>query len=307
MAETKNVLKVILKNRAGEQLAPVISVATNVNVNNSDPITSLALINYLKSQNLSGCLPLSGGGKMTGSFVGRSVEDSYFTVGGGTSDSSGAYLRVFGTDHPEVPGDFQLVANDGTNKIFLTGKANGNLYWNGKVVTLTGDCLSVSGGRMIGPINGNASTFTLSLNGGSGSSDGAYLRLYSKDHGSLGGYVTITAAKSADTFVQLIMRPDGVISWGGKSFLLVEDSGSYYIRFTNGLQICWGFANSFTHGAAKSISFPQSFKSAPVVTNSVAYFLEFSGISNVTSTGFEATINGGTGDTFWWMAIGKWK
>ena len=304
---TKDVIKVILKNRAGEQLAPVISVATEVNSNNADPITSLALINYLRAQNLSGCLPLSGGGKMTGSFVGRSVENSYFTVGGGTSDSSGAYLRVFGAEHPEIPGDFQLVANDGVNKIFLTGKANGNLYWNGKVVTLTGDCLSVSGGRMIGPINGNASTFTLSLNGGSGSSDGAYLRLYSKDHGSLAGYATITAATSADSFVQLIMRPDGVISWGGKSFLLVESSGAYYIRFTNGLQICWGFANSFTAAVAKQLSFPQSFKQAPVVTSAVEYFVEFFGVSDVTATGFKATLNSGTGNTFWWIAIGQWK
>lgn len=298
--------RVILKDKSGKYLLPEIATTGSVEDKNKDPVTSEAVYKKLYTE-LAKYFPIVGG-LFSGNSIGRNIDSSYFTVVGASEDQKGAYLRVFGSEHAEVPGDFQLVANDGSSKVFLTGKANGSLYWNSKSFVFEGDCLAVSGGRMNGPINGNASTFTLSLNGGSGSSDGAYLRLYSKSHNTLPGVVTITAAKSDSDYTQLIMRPDGAISWGGNPFLLVDSSGSYYIRFTNGLQFCWGIANGFTPNTPKQLSFPKEFNAAPVVTSAVEYYVEYSGIQNVTATGFSATLNGASGNnTFWWMAVGKWK
>lgn len=297
--------RVILKDKSGKYLLPEIATTGSVEDKNKDPVTSEAVYKKLYTE-LAKYFPIVGG-LFSGNSIGRNIDSSYFTVVGASEDQKGAYLRVFGSEHAEVPGDFQLVANDGSSKVFLTGKANGSLYWNSKSFVFEGECLSVSGGRMNGPINGNASTFTLSLNGGSSSSDGAFLRLYGKDHGSFAGYATITAATSADNFVQLIMRPDGVITWGGKSFVLTDYIGTSCIRFSNGLQMCWGRAENFTPNVPKTISFSREFKSAPVVANAVQYYMEFSGIDDVTTTGFSATVNSGTGNIFWWVAIGQWK
>ena len=50
--------------------------------------------------------------------------------GGGSSDTNGAKLQLYGSENSSVKGDFTLMANDGTQGKTFRGKADGTLTWN---------------------------------------------------------------------------------------------------------------------------------------------------------------------------------
>lgn len=104
----------------------------------------------------------------------------------------------------------------------------------------------------------------------------------------------------------------------GKTPDLIEEQGDGYIRYSNGIQICWD--NVLLHNLVQSAgysyacNFPKSFIAAPSVT--VNYSSAYS-----TDTGIAAESIGTAGCTIWvkntklsvadfninYMAIGKWK
>lgn len=84
-------------------------------------------------------LPLSGG-EMLGPILAvyqnilhSYADDKYVNIDGGTSYENGASLTLYGKTNANK-GMFVLRAADGPNASTLTGTADGNLAWNGKIV-----------------------------------------------------------------------------------------------------------------------------------------------------------------------------
>ena len=89
-------------------------------------------------------LPLAGG-TMTGAIVNNntvikhSVDTGFIRIDGGSSDSNGATLSLWGKDHSANAGEFRLRANDGNGDYQLIGRAsNGTLTWAGKTILTQG-------------------------------------------------------------------------------------------------------------------------------------------------------------------------
>ncbi len=102
-------------------------------------------------------------------------------------------------------------------------------------------------------------------------------------------------------------------------FDLIDSTGTNWIRYTNGIQICWGFYDDGSNINDKSgivVNFPVSFNSGTTPT-----FLETSGkldgnaANRTTQANYYALSNtsvsfgwyGGTARSAGWLAIGYWK
>ena len=105
---------------------------------------------------------------------------------------------------------------------------------------------------------------------------------------------------------------------------LVDSLGTNYIKFTDGLMLCWGDITSTNNQSADyysfcqrtewiQITFPQTFINVPIVVESCnisSYIGDVEGTR--TTTGFETRIlkvSSDTGQTYTidYLAIGKWK
>ena len=93
--------------------------------------TSVAL-----STDLASYLPLAGG-TMTGpivrsgELVNCSSDTSWVRINGGSLNSNGAYILLYGKSHSSNAGQIQIKANDGANSATLVGKPDGQLTWGG--------------------------------------------------------------------------------------------------------------------------------------------------------------------------------
>ena len=93
---------------------------------------------------------------------------------------------------------------------------------------------------------------------------GAYLQLSSKDttSGSTAGEFRLSA-RSTNNQSDLIGTPDGTLTWGNKKVDTIEEQGEEYIRYSNGIQICWSY---ITAGATVTKNFPKSFSQPPNIS-----------------------------------------
>lgn len=77
-----------------------------------------------------GALPISGG-KLTGSDIYRSVDNSHLFLTGASTWRSGAMIYLYGKDSAQS-GRFTISAcSDGTNEVQLNGYTSGKLSWTG--------------------------------------------------------------------------------------------------------------------------------------------------------------------------------
>ena len=84
-------------------------------------------------------------------------EDQHIFIDGNgdllLGNTDGAFVRICGQESSINPGGIQLRVQDADgNKIYLIAKPDGTLQWNGKKVTLAGDCVPVTGGTFTGAI-----------------------------------------------------------------------------------------------------------------------------------------------------------
>lgn len=105
---------------------------------------------------------------------------------------------------------------------------------------------------------------------------------------------------------------------GGNEVDTIEAQGTNYIRYSNGIQICWGSQSwGSRNNGTFSITFPQSFSSTPSITaTATSPNLGGSASSPLTlygenTTGFQGTVwgvgGGDRNDGMRWIAIGKWN
>lgn len=152
-------------------------------------------------------------GDVTVSTIKAKGTDSYSQVRGADTVSNGARLNLFGKDYADNPGDFSLIANNGTNSSSLIGKPNGELSWGGEpIVTCSTAGTILNKGTTI--IRQNATNSYTQIFGGDTYLNGAYVRLNGKGESSGGGFVLSTGDGSANK--SLIGKPDGTLTWVGE-------------------------------------------------------------------------------------------
>lgn len=157
-------------------------------------------------------------------------------------------------------------------------------------------------------------TGALRLTGGNStlSDEGAMLSLFGSGHSALAGYFRIYTGGAVHPYVE--GRPSGKLTWDGKDILCVSESGSNYIRFSNGLQICWGSVTISTASTGLAVTFPKAFSATPNITFGLRPGSVSTKLYNVlayprSSTGFTAYANDAAGHmaaAASYIAIGSW-
>lgn len=177
------------------------------------------------------------------------------------------------------------------------------------------DYLALSGGTMTGGIaysgvnviaKSDDTDEYVEIVGGTSESTGAHISVYGKDNTSKPGNITMEAYDGTNTN-SMVLEPTGSAQIGSKEVERVNASGTSYIRFESGLQICWNRVNSVTT-SGKAETFPAAFKTGTVprisigtATNAVAI-----GFASLSETGCTFKSASGT-QAIDYIAIGTWK
>ncbi len=184
--------------------------------------------------------------------------------------------------------------------------------------------LKLSGGDVSGALRTNSSiakstnTSELNIFGGQGWNNGGVLTLRGKDNSYLGGSFSIGAYDAtSDKLYELVGKNDGSLSWNTEEIERVVSQGDDYIRYANGLQLCWGIAGDSPSGVYyKDITLP-----APYLDFNYSIFCENAGNHQGTGLG-NTTISYSTRSRdsttfrvqqnnhiwgFHWFTIGRWK
>lgn len=179
--------------------------------------------------------------------------------------------------------------------------------------------LPLSGGTMTEAIVKSGSSRTIcrdtndsatQITGGTDADKNAYLNLYGNNYPTEGSRGSFTlAANDGTASKRLIGKINGTLTWDGLSLETVNSIGSNYIRYTSGLQICWGSAGT---GTPTTITLPKAFVNnsyVPLVqTRNTGGDIYQAAIEDRTTTTFKIYTAGGAADCGKsWMAIGKWK
>lgn len=182
-----------------------------------------------------------------------------------------------------------------------------------KMQYLYNNYLPLAGGVMTGWLSANADEFRIlnskaehdgmvSVFGGSGTATGANLSLYGTSHSSQAGRFVLSATDGANT-KSLRGQADGTLTWNNKDVERVNASGSNYIRYESGLQLCWGIVGG---GTSFTVTYPVAFNAEPsIATSSDSNVTIGVNVSGRQNTGFVATLSASSYMRY--IAIGKWK
>ena len=84
-------------------------------------------------------VPRSGGSVMTGTNIGRAVNNSFFSLYGGAGWRNGASVALNGKDNSSSPGFFTAYTDDGTQMKIMELRPDGTWTWQGQAVQLISD------------------------------------------------------------------------------------------------------------------------------------------------------------------------
>ena len=206
----------------------------------------------------------------------------------------------------------------------VTGLASGNLPLTGGTITNSIEFVDNST-NAAGYVWENGWGINIASDGTGGSDKGACMTLNSRitnsvNQGNELGTIVFTANDGVNSST-LIGRPSGSLTWSGKDIERINSIGTNYIRYENGLQLCWGAGNTVTTNAGTStttkITFPVAFKDTNYVVNFVDAFNSGDWTNHTFSTSTYSTTgvwlylqnNKSNSYTYAlrWLAIGYWK
>ena len=285
--------------------------------------TNALLNNKANSSDLNNYL-LKSGGTLKGPSVAitNNGTDNYVMLCGGTGITTGSWLALSGGTRSGMEGVFRLAAGKDANFKYLQGNPDGTLTWDGNNIALAKDYLPLSGGTITGVLKTTAAirpTVISFPDGGSQISVGEYnngadLVLIKKDANSNAGRFYLRASVGNGSSA-LVGDASGTLTWVSKDVSVIDSSGTNYIRYTNGLQICWGdfYISSANDGG--TLTFPMPFTSFPYLAWSVhfsALYQNAYSIQTTNRTGSNCKVfickAGAYGDgNIRFMAIGYWK
>ena len=144
------------------------------------------------------------------------------------------------------------------------------------------------------------------VQGGSGEGKGSSLILSGKDRPGLEGIFELIASDGvSESFLK--GTRDGLLSWCEKSVNCIDSQGDFYVRYSDGFQICWGHFLGITN-TPKTISYPKSFSdSASISVNGQSGI--YVTIETWTNSTFNviSTTSSVPNAWFLWLAVGRWK
>lgn len=192
-----------------------------------------------------------------------------------------------------------------------------------KMQYLANNYLPLSGGTMTGNIRSSSNDifvlrktdnlYGIQLWSGTAYNDGASISLYGKGHSQAG--VFNIGAYGENISSLLHGEPNGTLTWGGKNVERANASGTNYIRYEIGLQICWGeMSVAGTAVTDGTVTFPQPFATASsyqiATSRTWAYQPEDYFIKTASATGFTWSTSGTVSSNnhgYRYIAIGFWK
>lgn len=190
-------------------------------------------------------------------------------------------------------------------------------YADSKYLPLTG---GISSGKMTFSrpdiISRENSSSHIILSGGRAFLDGASLALFGKDivDARAGGF-EIYNFKDANTISVLQGFPNGSLLWAGNKVLCTTGLGVRWVRYSDGLQLCWGGVPIPTHSFNAVVNLPVPYANSDYTVTAV--YTDASHVSSV-----DAAVGTKTSNVFiaaaaspaydWdcfceWVTIGFWK
>lgn len=233
---------------------------------------------------------------------GNPIAGTYLPLSGGTLTGD-----VFGVTPPN---------GDNSTKIATTAFVNAK----------AGNYLPLSGGTM----TGDNAKITMS-NGESYVrcwGNGLYLGGTDGNNNSSAAFFTNTNgigfqlnAGNGTTFKRMEGKPDGTLTWDNKDVERVNSSGTNYIRYESGLQLCWGRVSinvnsttnttPFAYRGTVTVTFPVAFRDTPFGVSNVDDGSPWwtTTARSITSTTMQVEASGNAQATkvVCWFAVGRWK
>lgn len=209
---------------------------------------------------------------------------------------------------------------DGTSSNAISNSAVSNAL-DGKIPKAGGAVIT---GTNIGRAD---NTGGLDICGGTTFENGGFVALHGKNTNVTGqeGAVVI-GTNNGSSSCNLTLLPNGTATWGNKEIDTIEEQGEGYIRYSNGLQICWG---SSSWQSACSQQWGSLYETSPI---SMSYAKSFVGYPSVSISGgigtsaaiIESNLGSSTSTPSIWLcrgtsvstvatctaryiAIGRWK
>ena len=199
------------------------NASSDVTCNITVPTKTSELTNnsgFLTShQDLSGYVPKNGGAVITGSTLGRTVDNNEFRIDGGTGWDKGASLSLSGKDRPDLSlaGAVILRASDGSQSKAMTLYPDGTFMLDNKNIAMAEDVIPRIGGEVF-----DASIYARNIDNsevifyGGRYGGGGNIFLAGKDNpGITGGVVGIRPDNSTNMH-NMWFSPDGSLSWDGQ-------------------------------------------------------------------------------------------
>lgn len=204
-------------------------------------------------------------------------------------------------------------------------RANIGAVSSADLSTALSDYLPKSGGTMTGGIYFHDNKANLVVSPDSGDYVGLYLNTKNQDGSDAARLVLrsdFSAKESGDFILQtggsakVLLRgsPEGSLTWGGKRVETVDSSGDGWIRYSSGIQMCWGGAEVAAGSAYKTETFGKPFSSKWVRCVASAWATD--GATAVTfeprdTSHIDLYCKRGGGTSYatavYWLAIGRWK
>lgn len=128
-----------------------------------------------------------------------------------------------------------------------------------------------------------------------------------------GNPLTLTADDGNDS-ADLVLNPSGSATWNGKEVERVNASGTNYIRFESGLQICWEDLGGVNYNTQKDWNLPVPFKDTNYLVCAFCRQLGFGSAMTISAQAGTTSVawvqqwnSSSTGTLLVAVAIGWWK
>lgn len=217
-----------------------------------------------------------------------------------------------------------ISGQSGTTEQIYTGVSVGSTVTDGTVTWTVVQLVTSAGGTMTGNIvlsngamvsNYNNTTAMRFVGGDAtnGYTGKPRIALFGNNYSSssLAGGFAIVADDSTNNCI-LNGYPNGDLKWNSKEVERVQASGTNYIRFVSGLQICWG--SGATENPPASVNFPVPFNANPGITmthiSTVSTGGNYTKLANISSTAFTPILTSGSSyvaTSYRYVAVGTWK